>query len=92
MFSWNYQFSGDDNLTTDNPPPPRRTNGQQSSTLRNVSSNPSRVTSGDDSYGQIMAYLSYDITHNWSVDADTAVEIASTHNNLSWAIGVNYAF
>lgn len=92
MFSWNYQFSGDRNLEANTPPPPRPPASQQSTASRNISTNPSRITSGDDNYGQIMTYLSYDITNNWSVDVDTAVEIASTHNSLSWAIAVNYAF
>lgn|GEM_PF-5201187 len=92
MLSWNYQFSGDANLSTENSPAPRRTAGTQSTTSRNVSNTTSRVTSGDDNYGQIMAYLSYDITHNWSVDLDTAAEISTTYNNVSWSVGVNYAF
>jgi len=92
MFSWNYQFSGDENLTTFNTPPPPRTTRSQPATSPNISTNPSRVTSGDDNYGQITSYLSYDINQNWSVDVDTSIEVATTNNNLSWAMGINYTF
>ncbi len=92
MFSWNYQFSGDEDLETDTISSVRHSANQQSRGSRNISTNPSRITSGDDNYGQIMTYLSYDITNNWSVDVDTAVEIASTNNSLSWAVGLNYTF
>lgn len=92
MFSWNYQLSGDESLTEENIPPPTRQNRPQPATLRNSGSSTSRTTSGDDSYGQITAYLSYDINNTWSVDIDTAIEIASTNNNQSWSIGLNYSF
>lgn len=92
MFSWNYQLSGDENLTEENILPPIRQNRPQPTTLRNSGSNTSRATSGDDNYGQITAYLSYDINNTWSVDIDTAVEISSANNNQSWAIGFNYSF
>jgi len=91
MLSWNYQFAGDENLTA-NIPPPTRTTTAQPTTSRNISVTPSRVTSGDDNYGQITSYLSYDLNKNWSIDVDTSIEIATINNNLSWAIGINYSF
>jgi opacity protein-like surface antigen len=92
IFSWNYEFSGDESLRADGSPPPRRTAGQQAPASNNINSNPSRITSGDDNYGQVMTYLSYDINNDWSVDLDTAVEVATTNNNLSWSVGVSYSF
>lgn len=92
MLSWDYQFSGDNSLKTNTPPPPIRSASSQQTITRNISSNPSRITSGDDNYGQITTYLSYDMNNNWSVDVDMSIEVASTHNNQSWAIGVNYSF
>ncbi len=84
LLAWNYQFSGDAELRADNAAPARRSSGQSSSAVRN--------TSGDDNYGQVMTYLSYDINDEWSVDVDTAVEIATANNNISWSIGLSYTF
>ena len=92
MLSWNYQYSGDAHQTTDRQPPPTRSTRQQQARGRNISSNASRATSGDDNYGQLMAFLSYDINQNWSVSTDTSVEVASTNNNQSWAVAINYSF
>jgi len=92
LFSWNYQYSGDARQTENNPPSPTRLTSSQPTTLRNIGSNTSRPTSGDDNYGQLTAFLSYDINNNWSVALDTSVEISTTNNNQSWTIGINYYF
>jgi len=90
MFSWNYQISGDDELSSGNPPPPPRSNA--STGPNRVGGNTStRATSGDDNYGQIIFYISYDLSASWSVDVDSAIEIASD-DDQSWSVGLNYAF
>jgi len=92
MLSWSYQFSGEAKQTTKNPPPPTRTVRSQPTRGHDISNTTSRATSGDDNYGQITTFVSYDINNNWSVAIDTSIEIASTNNNQSWAVGVNYSF
>jgi hypothetical protein len=91
MLSWNYQLSGDEALSSgNNPPPPRSNNPVRPS---GIGGNPiNRATSGDDSYGQVLLYISYDLTSVWSIDIDTAIEVASDNNNQSWAIGMSYLF
>lgn len=88
MLSWSYQFLGDEKLTEENRPPIRQGRLQ----LRNNAGNTSRATSGDNNYGQISAYLSYDINNDWSIDADTSVDIASENSGQSWAVGISYSF
>ena len=92
MLSWRYQLSENENITDENIAPPRQQSRAQPTAFRNNGSNTLRATSGDDNYGQITAYLSYYITNAWSVDLDTSIEIASTHNNQHWAIGLSYSF
>lgn len=91
MFSWSYQYSGDARQT-DNPSAPPRLANSQTTTSRNIGTNTSRPTSGDDSYGQLTAFLSYDINSHWSVAIDTSVEIYTDNNNQSWTVGINYYF
>jgi len=92
MFSWSYQLSGDENLTEENIFPQRQQSRPQSTALRNSGGNTSRATSGDDNYGQLTAYITYDINNAWSVDVDTSVEVASANNNQSWSLGISYSF
>ena len=92
MFSWNHQLSGDNDLASgNNPPPPPRTN-TPTRTSRVGGNAPTRATSGDDSYGQVLLYVSYDLNSAWSIDLDTAIEVASDNNNQSWAAGLSYSF
>ncbi len=91
-FSWNYQYSGDARQTVNNPSAPPRLANSQPTTSRNIGSNTSRPTSGDDSYGQLTAFLSYDINSHWSVGIDTSVEVYTDNNNQSWTLGINYYF
>ena len=92
MLSWRYQLSENETITDENISPPRQNNQAQPSAFRSGGSNSLRVTSGDDNYGQITAYFSYYINDTWSVDLDTSVEIASTHNNRHWTIGISHSF
>jgi hypothetical protein len=89
LFSWSYQFSGDEGLTGQNisPEPPKRPQR-----IPNGGNSISRITSGDDNYGQLMFYASYDINEAWSLDFDTSVDIATTNNSQGWAIGISYNF
>jgi hypothetical protein len=93
MLSWSYQVSGGEALSSgNNPPPPPPRSNNPGRTNRAVGSPTIRATSGDDSYGQVLLYVSYDLTSQWSIDIDTAIEVASDDNNQSWAIGMSYAF
>jgi hypothetical protein len=92
MISWNHQISGDNDLASGNtPPPPPRTN-TRTRVSRLAGNSPTRATSGDDSYGQVLLYVSYDLNSAWSIDFDTAIEVASDNNSQSWAAGLSYSF
>ena len=91
LFSWHYLLSGDTVLIS-------RNGRNFSSVSRNVyeqrtSSNAALNTiSGDDSYGQITFYVSYDLTSSLSLEFDSSVNVASDYNVRTWSLGLGYLF
>ncbi len=95
MFSWHHIFSGESvfvsHSTRGNPPrnPPPRAGGSNRNNRQNSGSN-LYSAAGDDSYGQLSLYLSFDLNAQWTLDLDTAVDIASDDNGVVWSFGVGY--
>jgi len=98
MLSWSYILSGDavsDNQNTggarlggEGPRNPGgRRSGRGSGTVSSLG-----ATSGDDNYGQVLLYLSYDINSSWSLSLDMAREIASDYSEQSWSLNLGYLF
>ncbi len=104
MISWNYMLSNDDDLVDSlfdssavNGATFSRTTSRlsQRTILQPTSGNnnsASRVTSGDDNYGQLSFYLSYDISQSLAIDFDTSLEIASDNSSQTWSAGLSYSF
>jgi hypothetical protein len=46
--------------------------------------------SGDDSYGQVSFYVSYDLNESWSVDVDTGIDIGTDENEIIWSLSFGY--
>jgi len=104
MISWNYMLSDDDDLADSQ----FDSSAENSATFsRNTSrlsqrtilqptggsiSSASRITSGDDNYGQLSFYLSYDINQSLAIDFDTSLEIASDNSSQTWSAGLSYSF
>ena len=91
MLAWSHQLAGNDDLTSANNPPPRRNNSPRT-TNRGAALTPSRATAGDDNYGQFLAYISYELNSSWSIDIESAIELATDDNNQSWGLGLSYSF
>ena len=91
LFSWHYLLAGDAVLIS-------RNGRNFSSVSRNIydqraQSNAALNTiSGDDSYGQVSFYVSYDLTSSLSIEFDSSVNVASDYNVRTWSIGLGYLF
>lgn len=101
MVSWNYMLTDDDELRSNELDENSRNplfkallsqRITSRSTTRRTSNTQSRVTAGDDNYGQLTLYLSYELSESLSVDLDTSIELASDDRNQSYAIGLSYSF
>jgi len=92
MLSWSHTIAGDEVFENEqqrvrsSTRPTSRSNQQSNNALS------SPISSGDDSYGQVSFYLSYDLTEKWSLDFDLSKTIASTENSQSWSVGSAYYF
>lgn len=98
LISWNYMLSGDEELltndseqTSDLPRTRLRVNQRLQQQSNNSPVN-SRVTSGDDNFGQVSLFISYDFNDSLSFDVDTAIEVASDDSNSSYSVGLSYSF
>ena len=101
MLSWNHTFSGESALVSQtgrifNGPNNRR-GGQNISTGGNSNFDRAAGTgvgsfTGDDSYGQLGLYLSYDITESVSIDFDTGFDLGTDNNEQVWSVSVGYYF
>lgn len=101
MFSWHHTFSGQSDLVSqtgrmfNRPPSPRRSQQAVATNTSNGSNtNVSGISSlsGDDSYGQITFYVSYDLSENWSIDFDTGFDISTEDNTQVWSVSLGYYF
>ena len=101
MLSWNHTFSGESALVSQtgrifNGPNNRR-GGQSISTGGNSNFDRAAGTgvgsfTGDDSYGQLGFYLSYDITESVSIDFDTGFDLGTDNNEQVWSVSIGYYF
>ena len=101
MLSWNHTFSGESALVSQtgrifNGPNNRR-GGQNISTGGNsnfdrAAGNGVGSFTGDDSYGQLGLYLSYDITESVSIDFDTGFDLGTDSNEQVWSVSFGYYF
>jgi hypothetical protein len=94
MLSWHNTFSGDNsslsqtvgrNRNQPNGPRGGQNGGQAGQQGSGISS-----IAGDDNYGQLSFYLSYDLTPAWSVDIDTGFDLGTDTNEQVWSVGVGY--
>lgn len=103
MLSWNHTLSGDSVLvsSTGRRAPPNRQGGQSgggprgggaggAGNVNRAGGNSLSGVSGDDSYGQVSFYVSYDLTENWSIDFDTGVDIGTDNNDTIWSVSLGY--
>lgn len=81
MILWNHSFA--DTSTTLNHKQSTNSKGGKSFQTSNI---------GDDTYGQAIAFVSFDITKALSVSVDSTYEIATEHNNVSYSASLNYSF
>jgi hypothetical protein len=94
LLSWNNVIDGDvvqitqnrqnQNAGGNNGGPGNANQGGNNGTLRSLS--------GDDNYGQLAMYISYDLTPSWSVDLDVGVDIGSEYSATSWSLSLGYFF
>ena len=102
MLSWNHTYSGDSALISqtgrmfNGPNNPRGgqnipTSGGNSNFDRAAGTGVGSFT-GDDSYGQLGLYLSYDVTESISLDFDTGFDIGTDNNEQVWSVSVGYYF
>lgn len=104
LLSWNHTVSGESALVSrngrnNNPLPNNFGNGNGNGGGNNgggnnggVNNGVLRSLSGDDSYGQVSLYMSYDLTPSWSIDVDTAVDVSSEYSAQTWSVGLGYYF
>lgn len=102
MLSWNHMISGESVLVSSTgrrPPPQRPRNGSRGNgrgaapgglDLNRAGGGNLSSASGDDSYGQVAFYVSYDLTENWSVDFDTGIDIGTDENDVIWSVSLGY--
>ncbi|WDE03733.1 hypothetical protein SG34_020450 [Thalassomonas viridans] len=98
MLSWSYIVSGDAVSDSQASGGSRlggeggRNPGGRSRGSRTGGATSLFATSGDDNYGQLLMYVSYDINSSWSLSLDTAREIASDYSEQSWSLNLGYVF
>ncbi len=95
LFTWSYQVSGNSQLLSRN----GRTRNAASFrghtrtiTNRTGSGSVNNALIGDDNYGQVVAYVSYDLSPAWSLEFDSAVNVATASNDQSNSINLTYLF
>ncbi|NQZ12998.1 MAG: hypothetical protein HRT35_38120 [Algicola sp.] len=106
ILSWNHMLSGDSVLVSSNGrniPPNRAGQGGNNAPAvagaaggnnfnRAGNNNGLSSVSGDDSYGQVSFYVSYDLTESVSVDFDYGVDIGTDENDAVWSVSLGYFF
>ncbi len=98
LLSWNYVVDGESVLVSRNGQNtgsfPGRFPGNSAGGNNNQGGNSGalRSLSGDDSYGQLAIYVSYDLTSAWSLDLDTSVDIGSEYSATTWSLSLGYYF
>jgi hypothetical protein len=107
ILSWNHMLSGDSVLVSSNGRniPTNRPNqggnnangggaGVTGGNDFNRAGNTTGLSSvsGDDSYGQVSVYVSYDLTESVSVDFDYGVDIGTDENDAVWSVSLGYFF
>ncbi len=85
--SWNQLTRSESSLVSRN----GRNISQITNRTRGTTINLQSVT-GSESYGQLNAYLSYNLSKNWIVDADISYDFGGETNSLAYAISVGYLF
>jgi hypothetical protein len=96
LLSWNYLISGDSVLISRNGRN-INTGANQRNTSRGTGARATNATalnsiSGDDSYGQLAVYISYDISSSWSVDLDSSVNFESDSDAFTSSVTLGYVF
>lgn len=99
LLSWQHELSGDTVQTVRNGRAVGNAGGRgvnNSGAGRNAAQATNATAlqslSGDDDYGQLLLYLSYDINAHWSVGVDGSVDLASVNNGTGWALSLGYFF
>ncbi len=104
ILSWNHMLSGDPVLVSSHGRniAPNRPNqgGNNAPAVGGGVNNFNRAgnttglgsASGDDSYGQVSFYVSYDLTESVSVDFDYGVDIGTDENDSVWSVSLGYFF
>ena len=59
-------------------------------TVRNFINSQSAL--GSESYGQINAFISYDINENWLLDVNGSFDFGTDESSTAWAINLGYVF
>lgn len=104
ILSWNHMLRGDSVLVSSNARniPTNRPNqggnnapggGAGGNNFNRAGNNTGlNSVSGDDSYGQVSVYVSYDLTESVSVDFDYGVDIGTDENDAVWSVSLGYFF
>jgi hypothetical protein len=99
LLSWNYVLSGDSVLVSQTgrginqpPPQPNAPPGGGGQNINRAGNNGISSISGDDNYGQLSFYISYDLTSSWSIDLDTGFDIGTDENDQIWSLSLGYFF
>jgi hypothetical protein len=95
IVSWNYTISGDElfisQVGRNNNQGGNSAGGRQGG-ANNIGNNAISSVSGDENYGQLSLYISYDLTSSWSIDVDTGFDFGTDTNDQSWSMSLGYFF
>ena len=97
LLSWSYTLSGDEafisQIGRNNSRGGNNTSGGRIDT-NNSAGGSSAIgsVSGDDNYGQLSLYVSYDLTSSWSIDVDTGFDFGTDTNDQTWSVTLGYFF
>ncbi|MFT4926042.1 MAG: hypothetical protein ACI8WB_002140 [Phenylobacterium sp.] len=97
LLSWHHVLSGESSQVTRNgtnqpTPTPNAPNTPNGGNGNQQGNNGLTSLSGDDSYGQVSLYVSYDLSEAWSIDLDVAADLSSQYSATSWSMSVGYYF
>jgi hypothetical protein len=93
LLNWSYQLAGDSQALTRNT---RRFNNSSTRMRTRVNagggSGINNALTGDENYGQLVIYSSYDLTPAWSLDFDVVKNVATQNNEQSYSTSITYSF